>query len=137
MGMCTCIWRLHSRGMCIHVCLEDARLWIYGSLIIKHIITSVNFSYFTSLNSDSDAGCPVVLYTYSLSWSYVAGLWAYDLKPSKSRNCYLCLCGFFFAAVLLAVACAVFIVRLVLVIWRHFKQPLYTRTSSKSTFPLA
>ncbi|XP_040207164.1 uncharacterized protein LOC120937760 [Rana temporaria] len=42
-----------------------------------------------------------------------------------------------YIAVLLAVACAVFIVRLVLVIWRHFKQPLYTRTSSKTTFPLA
>ncbi|XP_069810989.1 uncharacterized protein [Dendropsophus ebraccatus] len=42
-----------------------------------------------------------------------------------------------FAAVLLAVACALFVLRLALVIWRHFKRPLYTRQSKKSSFPLA
>lgn len=42
-----------------------------------------------------------------------------------------------YIAVLLAVACAVFFLRLVLVLWRHFKKPLYTRASSKTSFPLA
>ncbi|XP_075720658.1 uncharacterized protein LOC142761361 [Rhinoderma darwinii] len=41
-----------------------------------------------------------------------------------------------YIAVLLAVACAAFFIRLVLVIWRHFKQPLYTKASSKASFPL-
>ncbi|XP_056423947.1 uncharacterized protein LOC130362877 [Hyla sarda] len=41
-----------------------------------------------------------------------------------------------FIAVLLALACAIFAIRLVLVIWRHFKQPFYTR-STKSSFPLS
>ncbi|XP_044147875.1 uncharacterized protein LOC122935968 [Bufo gargarizans] len=42
-----------------------------------------------------------------------------------------------YIAVLLAVACAAFVIRLALVLWRHFKQPLYTRASNKSSFPLA
>ncbi|XP_066451586.1 uncharacterized protein [Eleutherodactylus coqui] len=41
-----------------------------------------------------------------------------------------------YIAVLLSVACALFVVRLVLVIWRHFKQPIYTRASNKTTLPL-
>ncbi|OCT79695.1 uncharacterized protein LOC108716586 [Xenopus laevis] len=40
-----------------------------------------------------------------------------------------------FIAVLLAVACAAFAVRLVLVIWKHFKYPLYGSMSHKSSFP--
>ncbi|KAM9316171.1 uncharacterized protein PAF06_007148, partial [Gastrophryne carolinensis] len=42
-----------------------------------------------------------------------------------------------FVAVLLAIACGIFAMRLVLVIWRHIKQPLYTWTSNKSSYPLA
>ncbi|XP_068135704.1 uncharacterized protein [Hyperolius riggenbachi] len=42
-----------------------------------------------------------------------------------------------FIAVLLAVGCVMFAVRLGLVIWRHIKQPLYTRSSSKTSFPLS
>ncbi|KAM4040833.1 uncharacterized protein ACNLHF_012101 isoform 1-T2 [Anomaloglossus baeobatrachus] len=42
-----------------------------------------------------------------------------------------------YIAVLLAVACALFVLRLALVIWRHFKQPLYTRSLKKTSFPLA
>ncbi|KAG8543858.1 hypothetical protein GDO81_023536 [Engystomops pustulosus] len=42
-----------------------------------------------------------------------------------------------YIAVLLAVACALFVVRVLLVIWRHFKQPFYSRSTSKTSFPLA
>ncbi|XP_075060002.1 uncharacterized protein LOC142144743 [Mixophyes fleayi] len=41
-----------------------------------------------------------------------------------------------YIAVLLAVGCAVFAVRVVLVIWRHFKQPLNAAMSNKISFPL-
>ncbi|KAM5164951.1 uncharacterized protein ACMZJ9_007351 [Mantella aurantiaca] len=42
-----------------------------------------------------------------------------------------------FISVLLAVACALFTIRLALVIWRIIRQPIYTRTSSKNALPLA
>ncbi|KAM4694881.1 uncharacterized protein O3C94_005299 isoform 1-T4 [Discoglossus pictus] len=38
-----------------------------------------------------------------------------------------------FIAVLLAVACVLFLVRLVLVVWRHLKRPLYESTFSNKT----
>ncbi|KAM3930791.1 uncharacterized protein RB166_004262 [Leptodactylus fuscus] len=41
-----------------------------------------------------------------------------------------------YLAVLLAVACALFLLRLVLVFWRHFKRPLYEGASSKTAFAL-
>ncbi|KAE8601027.1 hypothetical protein XENTR_v10013503 [Xenopus tropicalis] len=42
-----------------------------------------------------------------------------------------------FTAVLLAVACAAFALRLVLVIWKHVKYPLYESMSNKSSIPLS
>ncbi|XP_063774509.1 uncharacterized protein LOC134910429 [Pseudophryne corroboree] len=52
----------------------------------------------------------------------------FNVSSPDGNNIYI--------AVLLAVACALFAVRLILVIWRHFKQPLYAAKSNKS-FPLA
>ncbi|XP_028818342.1 uncharacterized protein LOC114769472 [Denticeps clupeoides] len=38
-----------------------------------------------------------------------------------------------FTAVLLALACVLFAARLILVLWRHFKQPLYTNITSENS----
>ncbi|KAM4606671.1 uncharacterized protein ACJ7VT_016839 [Polymixia lowei] len=41
-----------------------------------------------------------------------------------------------FIAVLLALACALFVTRVVLVIWRHIKQPLYKDVSPEAMSPM-
>ncbi|KAM9713088.1 uncharacterized protein ACNS7B_023405 [Menidia menidia] len=57
--------------------------------------------------------------------TYLVVIWALSGNLDKNYNASSPSRNGIFIAVLLAVACVLFAVRMILVIWRHFKQPLY------------
>lgn len=67
--------------------------------------------------------------------TYAVVIWALSGNLDKNYNVDSPSRNGIFIAVLLSVACVVFVVRIILVIWRHFKQPLYESTNPEEMEP--
>lgn len=72
-------------------------------------------------------------------WSHFSKMLPFYLQCMRKYNAHVCLkvvlTGFLFLAVLLALASLLFVIRLVLVVWRHVKQPLYADLSPEAMEP--
>ncbi|XP_041824760.1 uncharacterized protein si:ch211-161h7.5 [Melanotaenia boesemani] len=64
--------------------------------------------------------------------TYLVVIWALSGNLDKNFNANSPSRNGIFIAVLLAVACVLFVIRIILVVWRHIKQPLYEDISPEA-----
>ncbi|KAG7524420.1 hypothetical protein JOB18_011624 [Solea senegalensis] len=101
-----------------------------AATVAYSILTAVLLVWFLLENLVLDKHVRYILIVYPVV------IWALSGNLDKNYNAESPGINGIFIVVLLAVACALFVVRIVLVIWRHFKQPLYAHASMEALEPM-
>ncbi|XP_041817861.1 uncharacterized protein LOC121624273 [Chelmon rostratus] len=102
---------------------EDAATISYSCLAVVLLV------WFVVENLALDKHVRYILVTYPVV------IWALSGNLDKNFNANALSLNGVFIAVLLAIACALFVVRIILVVWRHFHEPLYTDVSPEALEP--